>query len=287
MVWQNNAPSENLLKLPAGGDREKFIKKLVNSGQLLMHGQWANPAYAVVNGQPQVIFPGGDGWLRAFEPKTGKLIWKFDCNPKDSFYVLGSKATRNDFVNTPVIYKDKLYIGVGQDPEHEEGVGHFWCIDQVKATKLGGDVSHKKDIFDPDNPVNKNSALSWHYGGAGDPKDRIPGWNYLFGRTMSTACVHDDIVYIPDLGGVLHVLDANTGKRLWHFETFAPIWSSPYYVDGKVLLGTFDEVLYIFEHGRKKNVLAEVDVYSRVGATPVVANGTLYVMTENKLYAIR
>ena len=48
-----------------------------------MHGQWSNPAYADAKVEPQVIFPGGDGWLYAFAPETGEVIWKFDCNPKN------------------------------------------------------------------------------------------------------------------------------------------------------------------------------------------------------------
>ena len=55
---------------------------------------------------------------------------------------------------------NKVYIGVGQDPEHDEGIGHFWCIDITKK----GDVSPKEDNFDPKAAVNKNSALVWHYG---------------------------------------------------------------------------------------------------------------------------
>ena len=61
--------------------------------------------------------PGGDGWIYSFDP-DGKLLWKFDCNPKDAEYELGGKGTRSDFIATPVIYKDRVYIGVGQDPEH-------------------------------------------------------------------------------------------------------------------------------------------------------------------------
>ena len=89
-----------------------------------MHGQWSNAAYAIVNGKPQIIFPGGDGWLRSFDPQTGKLIWKFDSNPKDAKYELGGKGTRSDFIATPVIVGDRCYIGIGQDPEHYEGIGH-------------------------------------------------------------------------------------------------------------------------------------------------------------------
>ncbi len=87
--------------------------------------QWSNPAYGVIGGKPQVIFPGGDGWLYSFEPKTGKLLWKFDCNPKDSVWELGRRGTRNNVISTPVIYDDMVYIGVGQDPEHGEGAGQL------------------------------------------------------------------------------------------------------------------------------------------------------------------
>jgi len=71
LVWESNLPGANIL-----------------------HGQWSNPSYGVIHGTPQVIFPGGDGWLYSFEPKTGELLWKFDCNPKDSV-VRQSKSTGN------------------------------------------------------------------------------------------------------------------------------------------------------------------------------------------------
>ena len=99
-----------------------------------MHGQWSNPTYAQPGGDPQVIFPGGDGWIYSFSPQ-GDLLWKFDCNPKDAIYRLGGRGTANDFVGTPVIYKDKLFIAVGQDPEHDTGVGHLYCIDITKNPK--------------------------------------------------------------------------------------------------------------------------------------------------------
>jgi outer membrane protein assembly factor BamB len=286
VLWQNNAPSRNLLDFPKEGGAEKkkeFIKSLVNQGKLLMHGQWSSPTYAVVKGQPQIIFPGGDGWMRAFDPRTGELIWKFDCNPKNSFYVLGSKATRNDFLATPVVYENRLYIGVGQDPEHEEGVGHFWCIDITKK----GDISPKNDNFDPKAPENRDSGLVWHYGGKGTPKQKIKDRNYVFGRTLSTAAVHDGLVYAVDMSGYFFCFDAKTGQRYWYHYLDAPVWCSPYWVDGKVYIGNDAGTVFVFAHGKEKRLLAENDMGSAVRATPVAANGTLYIQTENKLYAIR
>jgi len=93
--------------------------------------------------RPQVVFPGGDGWVYSFEPKTGKLLWKFDANPKDSVWVLGGRGTRNNLIATAVFWEDKVYIGVGQDPEHGEAPGNYWAFAPGDKTGDGvGGVWH-------------------------------------------------------------------------------------------------------------------------------------------------
>ncbi len=259
--WQNNAPGEKII-----------------------HGQWSNPTYGVINGQPQIMFPGGDGWMRAFEPETGKLIWEFDCNPKSAVYKLRGKGTRNEIISTPVVYDNKVYIGVGQDPEHAYGVGHFWCIDPAKK----GDITTKNDNFDPKADVNKGSGLVWHFGGATDPKTaEETGRDYIFGRTISTAAVHEGLVYISDLDGFLYCLDAKTGNKYWDHNFKADIWGSPYWVDEKIYIGTDDGEMHILKHGKEKELLETIDMKAKVRGTPVAVDGVLYVMTESHLYAIK
>ena len=126
-----------------------------------MDGQWSNPVSAEVNGKGQVIFPGGDGWLYAFEATTGKLIWKFDCNPKKSDYQPG-KGTRNYFLATPVVYENKVYVGVGRD---RRMTGPASAICGAWTSPGRGDLSPVNDNFDPKAEVNKNSGLVWHFGG--------------------------------------------------------------------------------------------------------------------------
>lgn len=102
----------------------KLIWKDSTPGAGILHGSWSNPGYGVVGGKPQVFFPGGDGWLYSFAPKTGEMIWKFDMNPKDAKYILGGKGTRNEVIGTPVFRDGRVFLAVGQDPEHGEGVGN-------------------------------------------------------------------------------------------------------------------------------------------------------------------
>jgi outer membrane protein assembly factor BamB len=286
VLWSDNSPSANMVRAREGSRKgPTSLKDLVDRGLVLMHGQWSSPAYAEVNGHGQVIFPGGDGWLYAFDPKTDKLIWKFDANPKDSIYVLGPKGTRNDFIATPCIHEKRLYIGVGQDPEHKEGVGHLWCIDISKQ----GDVSPELVVDDttlpPKTKPNPNSAAVWQYGGYVNPRPKR-GRPYAFGRTISTCCVHDGLVYAGELGGYLHCLDAKTGEKYWEHDMRANTWSSPYYVDGKIYMGDDKSKVLVFKHGKKKELIATNLLDGKVCASPVAVNGVLFVMTEEKLYAI-
>ncbi len=233
LLWENNMPGEKIL-----------------------HGQWSNPAYGVIKGKPQVVFAGGDGYIYSFEPQTGKLLWKFDCNPKDAEWKIGGAGTRNYIVSTPVVWDDKVYIGVGQDPEHGEGVGHLWAIDASQE----GDVTGK--------------AVVWHRGG----KD--------FNRTMSTVAIDQDgILYTADLSGYIYAMDAKTGELFWTHNTYSAIWGSAYVADGKLYLGDEDGDVVVLRAGKKKELLHEVNLGSSIYSTPVAHDGVLYIASRSKLFA--
>ena len=131
-----NIPSP---KAPAIIAVDKTTGKLVwedNSvGEKILHGQWSSPAVGKVGDVVQVVIGQGDGWVRGFEAKTGKKLWEFDLNPKDSVW----PKTRNEVISTPVIYENVVYIANGQDPEHGEGVGHLYAIDPTKRGDITDD----------------------------------------------------------------------------------------------------------------------------------------------------
>jgi outer membrane protein assembly factor BamB len=258
-------------------------------GERVVEGQWSNPTYAEVNGAGQILFPGGDGVLYGFEAKTGKLLWKFDCSPK----LAGDKpdspnAKPNSLVATPVVADGKVYIGVGRNPEDGAGLGHLWCIDLARATEKGAankdhDVSPAGNDFDPKSAANKASALVWHYGG---PTGNKTGRKYVFGRTISACAVHDGLVYATELDGYLHCLDAQTGQKYWEHDLKAAVWASPYYVDGKVYIGTDGGDMFIFTAGKEKKEPRTIDMGHPLKSGVVVANGVLYVQTDTVLFAI-
>ena len=216
----------------------------------ILHGQWSSPTVAKLGGVDQLVFAQGDGWIRGYEALTGKKLWEFDTNPKDSVW----PKTRNELISTPVAYEDKIYISNGQDPEHGEGVGHLYCIDPTKR----GDIT--------------KTGLVWHY-------DKIR-------RSVSTPAIRDGIIYQADFSGFLHALDAKTGQVYWTHDLFAAVWGSPISIDGKIYIGDEDGDVTILQEGKTKKVLGELTMGSSVYSTPVPANGTLFIANRNQLYAL-
>jgi outer membrane protein assembly factor BamB len=246
-----NVPSP---KAPAIIAINKTTGKLVwedNSvGDRILHGQWSSPTVAKIGDTTQVMIGQGDGWIRGYEATSGKKLWEFDTNPKDSVW----PKTRNELISTPVVYDGLVYIANGQDPEHGEGVGHLYAIDPTKR----GDIT--------------KTGLVWHY-------DKIR-------RSISTAAIVDGIVYFPDFSGFLHAVDAKTGKPYWTHDMFAAVWGSALVADGKVYLGDEDGDMTILQAGKTLKVLGEMNMGSSVYATAVPANGALIIANRNQLFSI-
>ena len=171
----------------------------------ILHGQWSAPTWSEAGGRPQVLFPGGDGWLYSLDPDSGEILWKFDTNPKDSVWELGGLGTRNSLLATAVAVGDRVFIASGQDPEHGDGPGMLWCLDSTGS----GDVT--------------DTAAHWSRGPRGFP------------RSISTVAVADGLLYAAVLSGWLYCLDAETGRLHWRYDSLAAIWSSPVVADGWVV----------------------------------------------------
>ncbi|HYP13087.1 MAG TPA: PQQ-binding-like beta-propeller repeat protein [Bryobacteraceae bacterium] len=219
-------------------------------GEKILHGQWSSPAVGKIGDVVQLVSAQGDGWVRGYEAMTGKKLWEFDTNPKDSVW----PKTRNETISTPIIVENVVYMANGQDPEHGEGVGHLYAIDGTKR----GDITE--------------SGRLWHY-------DKIR-------RSISTGAYKDGILYYADFSGFLHALDAKTGKPLWVHDMLAAIWGSPMIIGDKVYLGDEDGDVVIMQHGKEKKLIAEMNMGSSVYCTAVPTKDGIVLANRNQLIAI-
>ena len=273
----------------------------------VLHGEWASPAIVEVNGRPLVICPLGDAWVYAYDARTGKIIWRFDMNPKSAVY----PQTRNEVIATPCIVKDKddpskmyMYIANGQDPEHGEGLGHLYCVDITKE----GDLSRELEVDESrpagivgNGPVdirgearkgkpNPNCGIVWEF--VKDSTKPSPKRADYMNRTISTCLITPSgLCFAPDFSGFLHCLDAKTGKLYWTYDMESEVWGSPMYADGKVYLADEDGDIRIFADSKDMKKLSPEDDHLNLGSasycSPVYVNGVLYLTDRDTLYAIK
>lgn len=316
-VNTSNGMDESHINLPAP-TAPSFFAMDKNTGEVLwtdnspgkniLHGQWSSPAYGVIDGVPQVIFGGGDGWLYGFlgdRTPDGKpqLLWKFDCNPKESKWALGGRATRNNIIGTPVVIDNYVYVAVGEDPEHGEGIGHLWCVDATKRGDISPELAfHVSDLKTPiphrreqaviaeDGEVarpNPNSGAVWHYSEYDLNGNGKVEFEETMHRTIGTAAIKDGLLFIADFSGLVHCLDVETGKPHWTHDMLAASWGSPLIADGKVYIGDEDGDITIFKLSPELEIIAEINMGNAVYSTPVVANGVLYIANKDNLFAIQ
>ena len=239
-------------------------------GKRMFHGHWSSPVAARIDGKDMILFGGGDGVLYAFEPvqtvaakgkvQTLKKIWQYDCNPRDYRFKDGKEISGNDhrrkspdgpseIISTPVVYKERVYICIGQSPIHGQGKGMLSCVDAATGKKV------------------------W------DSRE--------VGRSLSNVAIHEGLLYITDFNGKLHCFDADSGELFWQQDLGAGVWtSSPVVIAGKVYVSTEKNSLWVMKAGRKKQVLNHCRLTS-VGITPLVQDGVFYFPTQKRLFALK
>jgi outer membrane protein assembly factor BamB len=246
---------EDELNLSSGSRRDCGLERRI------FHGQWSNPSLGAVNGKKQLFFGGGDGFIYALDPQTGKTIWQGDCvlekhkRNEKGFIMYPDAKGPSEIISTPVFYKNRVYVAVGQDPEHLEGVGVLTCWDAAKT----GDIT-------------KDGKL-WTY-------DKI-------NRSMSTASIYDGLLFIADFSGYVHCLDAETGQPYWVYNSGAHIWGSTLAADGKVVFGNADGDAIVLAAAKEMKELGKVNVDAPIMGTPLVANGVLYISSQTHLFALQ
>ena len=151
-------------------------------------------------------------------------------------------------MSTPVFLNNRIYVAIGRNPEHGRGCGALHCINATEK----GDITQKGRV--------------WMYQG--------------LDRTLSMVSIAHGLVYLSDVAGRLHCLDAESGQCYWIHESHSTVWGSTLVADGKVYMPT-PKGLIVLAGGNQKRVLSQTTVGAPIYATPVAANGTLYIASRS------
>ncbi len=260
-----------------------------------------SPLVAEIAGRTQVIVPQGDGWLRSFDPANGKVLWVFDLNHKEAILGLGGQMTRNEGWSPPVLYEDRIYVTTGQMAENGEGIGRLLCLDPTKSGDISAELAVDKDgkplpprriqaVIAKDGEraiVNPNSGVIWEMDNSAKEFER------QFHRSLSSVAIQDGLLIAVDASSMVHCLDARTGKWHWSHDLLSNCYATPLVVDGNIFLADEDGFVSHFRLSADRKVAIPtggspdaINMAKSIYSSPIFANGTLYVATEGKLFAI-
>ncbi len=236
----------------------------------------------------------GESFLASLDAKTGKLLWSMKRTGNEgrasgwSTPFVWQNTTRTEIVTlgrgqvvsydlegrelwrmkgitqaqpTPVADGDMLYVATGS--QGEAGRPLF-------AIRAGasGDISLGKD-------ETSNRYVAWF-------QPRFSGYT-------PSPLVYRGRVWVVNNNGVLQVADAKTGVEIFKArvggggQTFS---SSPLASDGRIYLHSEDGDTFILRDGDTYAEIAKNSLGEMSLATPVPAEGALFIRTQTKLYRI-
>jgi outer membrane protein assembly factor BamB len=233
----------------------EVIWRAIGPGEQVLHGQWSSPVAANVDGRMQVLFGGGDGWLRAYDAASGHEVWRFNGNPKDARWLpRPGVLSRSSIIASPVFADGRVFIAMGQSPGHGNGPSFVYAI----SPNGQGDVTE--------------SRLLWT--------------SREVGRVVGTPMVKDELLYVGDLGGTVYCLDAATGALVWKHETNDAIWGCLVVAGNRLYVGTDAGSITVLRAGRRKELLARLEMDAPLYSRPALSGDALYLATANRLYLI-
>lgn len=240
------------------------------------------------------VMQSGPSYLVALDKKTGKVAWKHDRE-------LGAPSEAAQSYSTPLVHHqngNEILVVLGAD----HVTGHS-AADGKELWRVGGlnpkGEMYFRSIASPVvcgdivvSPYARGSTITGvKLGGAGDVTASHVAWfRDKLGADVPTPAALDGKVYLCTDRGELHCLDGATGKTHWsgavekNRNAFS---SSPVLADGKIYMTREDGTTFVLKQGDEFKQLAVNQLDDEfVVATPVFANGRIYIRTLEHLYCI-
>jgi len=254
---------------------------LLHKGRLylqLIHGQ----------GDPQTR----EAKVVCLEAATGKELWKVE-RPSEA------RAENEHSYASPTLYSEPgreflLTHGADWIVAHDLADGHeLWRSAGLQPDKydptlrlVASPVAVPGLIVAPSAKGGRVVALA--PGGSGDiTGSQFKKWEFTPTPDVPSTLVHDGLVYLYRENGVLVVLDAQTGAKVYEQRTPGDNnRASPVLAGGNLYLLARNGTTTVVRPGRKFEVVSTNALEEITTASPAVANGRIYIRTYDALWAI-
>ncbi len=199
---------------------------------------YSTPVLGVFNGQAAMVFGAGDGAVYAIQPRTGKVLWKYE-------------ASIRGINQTPLIDGQTVYCSHSEETIHENNiVGAFFALDGNSS----GEIAFGKEIWNVKGlavgrsaPLLVNGRMYTINDSAGlvvlDAKNGQEVGKQKLGTIMMGSAVYGDgKIYVGEATGRWWILKpTETGVEVLHKLRLdgEEILGSPIISHGRVYIPTF------------------------------------------------
>jgi outer membrane protein assembly factor BamB len=188
---------------------------------------WSSPVLAYLEGIPQVII-NGNPMVSSYDPSTGKELWAVECMSGD---VAPSVA-----VNSTMVY----------------AVTDYAVLVAIKPG-AGASIIWEDNTYTPD---------------------------------VSSPVATDDYLFVSTGNGDVACYNPEKGDTLWTHYFNDPFYASPIIADDMVYLPDRSGVIHIVKAGSEYQLVAESALGENTDCTPAFSDKKIYIRGKKNLYCI-
>ena len=208
---------------------------------------YSTPIVSTIAGTRALIVGGTDGAYHAMKLNTGERLWSIE-------------VSKRAILNSPLFRDNVAYLTHGEENMDTTEMGMIAAVD---ATRTG--------VLTPD-------AFKW----------RTRGFLPSYASPVADA----ERLYTLDNSAIVGAFDLETGARLWEKTLGTLQKGSPVLADGKLYVGTENGKFFILRPTATgaevldEDLLGTAQAPEPIVASPIVADGRIYVTSMEALYAI-
>lgn len=217
---------------------------------------YSTPILGVLGGQSALVGGAGDGALYAFQPRTGKTIWKYDMSIRGLF-------------NTPLIDGNTIYMGQSEENIDDTTMGSVVALNGVGA----GDITKSKQ-----NEIWRIKELTV---GRSSPV-LVNGKLYAAadgGKLLTLDAKTGETLASKSLGTIIRPSLVYADGKLYANEANGKCFIFKVNEDGTLKLSQMNRLMGPPDESGKT-------LGTEIHASPVISHGRLFIQTTDCLFCI-